>query len=531
MKLRSYGVKPLKNILPLVFAIVLSLSGCTRNIADYSGEDSTEITSDDIVIEDEDIDPVSGGELRIAMHTPSTLNPLENNDVTVDQVLKLIFEPLFNLDNNMTLQPNIAESYSISSNTLTIRVKDNIYWQDGKAIGADDVVYSLDVISDAPENSIYKDVLNNVESYSQTGDKTLNIRYKNGNSAALFSLDFPIIPKHYYRNSSSAENNPMGSGSFAFESYTRSNGLVLTGCKGLNGEPYISTIKAVNIDDNQTIINAFEGNIIDLVNLNLDELGTLRNNSSEKYYVYSDNQFEYAAFNTNREIFSTADLRRALVYLMPMDNIIKGIYINNISRSLSPINPESSYVDTTGIDNYNYNVDMANAFILASGLTKSDFSFTILVNSENSLRSEAAKILSNSFNEYGFNTSVEAVSFEEYRNRITEGDFDMYLGGIEFKENMDIWQFLSSQGSSNYTGYGNTTMNTYISAANSAANAEEYTKAINDLNSFLYSEVPVAGFGFVKNVLVTNNKVKGDIAPIYGNVYSNICNWFILDEE
>lgn len=46
----------------------------------------------------------------------STINPILNTDKSVSYVLDLVYDSLFELDENYNIQPKLVESYSISSN-------------------------------------------------------------------------------------------------------------------------------------------------------------------------------------------------------------------------------------------------------------------------------------------------------------------------------------------------------------------------------------------------------------------------------
>lgn len=525
MKLR----KGFSRALCLLTAINLIFTGCGSNPA--VDEKATEVTSSEITTADVKSEPVKGGTLRLSMKKPDTLNPLKNEDVTVDRVLKLIFEPLFIIDNNMELKPNIAESIEISGNTVTIRLKDNLTWTDGKAIGADDVVYSLDVIRDASESSIYKNTLLNVRSYEQTGDKTVNIYYSNPVGAVGYNMAFPIIPKHYYKGSSGADMKPMGSGSFIFQEYKIAKSMRLTAFKGIKGEPYISEIQIKVMPDISTMISSISSNVTDILCVDIEHLGNIKGDITSNARLFTSNQFEFIGFNTRRKIFATSDLRRAVTYIMPIDDIIKGIYINNITKSITPVNPESVYADTSGVDTYNTDTSTANTLILASGLTKSDFSFKILVNGENSSRVESAKKLSQAFNAYGMNTGVEQVSFEDYQKRLSEGSFDMYLGGTELRPNMDLSALLGSQGSINFTGYQNNQLDSYISRVNASADFEIYKRSLNELNKFISYELPIVGIGFKKKALVCSDWINGEINPVFNDCFYGVEKWFMINRE
>ncbi len=510
------------------FSICLCLvmvTGCSDNIINNDSE-TTEITTEKIE-NTKSKNPVKGGTLTLTMNVPTTLNPLKNEDVTVDTALKLIYEPLFNIDNKMDVQPNIAESFEASGKTVTIKIKDNIYWQDGKAIGADDVIYSLETIQSASINSMYKSCLFNVRYFEQTGDKTLEIYYKEPVGAVGYNLSFPVIPKHYFRQNSNADMNPMGSGCFTMDSYKQGKELKLKSAKGINPEPYIQNVDILIISNEQTRLSAAENGIADVMTIDADKLGTIKSSITSNAKMYTSNLFEYIGFNCRNKIFSTNDLRQAMVYIMPIDNIVKGIYINNITKSITPINPDNIHTITTGVDKYEQNENTANTLILASGLTKADFSFKILVNSENKIRVETAKMLSNAFNNFGMDTEVESVSFTEYQNRLKSGSFDMYIGCTELSPNMNLSQLIGSSGSINFTGYASQKMDNYIAGANSSADFKNYEIYLNELNKFVSYELPVAGIGFKKKALVCSRRIEGEISPVFNNCFYNVSKWFI----
>lgn len=92
------------------------------------------------------------------MRNPTSLNPLLNNDRTVNQVLNLVFDSLFVLNEEEKPVENLVESYAYSDtgSYMTLTLKKNILFHDGEELHADDVVYSIDTIKGAPDDSIYK---------------------------------------------------------------------------------------------------------------------------------------------------------------------------------------------------------------------------------------------------------------------------------------------------------------------------------------------------------------------------------------
>ena len=275
--------------------------------------------------------PTEGGELILSMRMPKTLNPLINEDVTVDNILKLIFEPLFTIDSE-TLKPipNIASSYYMSEDgkTAYINIRDDIYWHDGQKLTAKDVIFSLDTIKANP-TSIYASVLNNVASYSNKGSQVI-INYIEPYSFFMYNLCFPIIPSHYYKNNLDIESSqslkPIGNGSFKFSSYRLANELILEKTTSFKGTPYINNIKVIITSDSQTDLYAFEKNIINSLTIDFSSWSNMNYKREKISTGINSNNFEYLGFNFDKDIFKNIELRKAIAYSIPKDEILKNIY-------------------------------------------------------------------------------------------------------------------------------------------------------------------------------------------------------------
>ena len=179
----------IKKFIAVLITTTFFLSGCTNDKSDlYEKVEYTEISTSEkeTYSDSKDVSPVNGGTLNLTMRQPKTLNPLINDDITVDSILHLVFETLFVLDENQKPTPNLADSYSFSEDglTLTINMKNNMYWQDGTSISAEDVIFSLDTIRNSPEGSLYKNVLRNISSYNSSGS-SVNITYSSDRKSVV----------------------------------------------------------------------------------------------------------------------------------------------------------------------------------------------------------------------------------------------------------------------------------------------------------------------------------------------------------
>ena len=261
--------------------------------------------------------------------------------------------------------------------------------------------------------------------------------------------------------------------------------------------------------------------------MDINNLGSISTDLSNNAVEFPTNQFEFIGFNVKNPMFSNISVRQGFAHLIPSENIISDIYIDKMKASVTPINPANSYTSKVGEDTYSYDANIANTLISAGGQNSSAMTFTILVNSENSARVESAKLISNSFNSAGMHTSVESLPFAEYTQRLKDGDFTVYLGGVKLKENMDVSALANSSGAINYGGYSDANMDKLIGDCTNAMSEEGYKAALNELNKYMSTQLPVIGIGFKSDMLVTNSRIKGEKKPTVNNLYGNVNKWFI----
>jgi len=155
---------------------------------------------------------------------PRWIQPIyaSTNDVDRDLV-ELIYSGLMQYDKDGRIIPDLAKDFpkiSEDGKVYEFYLKDNLFWQDGKPLTADDVIFTIQII----QNSDYKSPLRiswlgvQIEKISE---KALRLKLKNSYSSFLETTALKILPKHIWQNVS-PENfplaiynlKPIGSGPF-----------------------------------------------------------------------------------------------------------------------------------------------------------------------------------------------------------------------------------------------------------------------------------------------------------------------------
>lgn len=177
----------------------------------------------------------------------SNANPIYATSEVDMAVSKLVFDPLISYDEKNQLVGDLAKSWEVDKKetTYTIKLNKNLFWHDGHVLNADDVVFTYTTIQNPDAKSPLLSNWTGVK-IEKVDDNTVKFILPNAYSPFLHSLTTGIIPKHLLkdipptqlRSYSFNNENPIGSGPFAFKESSTNN----------NGEAQIDTIQLVKFD-------------------------------------------------------------------------------------------------------------------------------------------------------------------------------------------------------------------------------------------------------------------------------------------
>ena len=168
---------------------------------------------------------VAGGTyIEATVGRVNSMNPLFATTSSEKTLSRLMFATL--ISNDYSGNPGVGLANKIRSSedgkVWTVKLRDNLYWSDGKPITNEDVLYTLELIQNPAVNSIYDSNLSNVKfSETETGEIVFNLNYPYADFAS--ALEIPIVPKHELEDADyktlvedSFSNEPVTSGAFSF---------------------------------------------------------------------------------------------------------------------------------------------------------------------------------------------------------------------------------------------------------------------------------------------------------------------------
>ncbi|WP_069997992.1 peptide ABC transporter substrate-binding protein [Cellulosilyticum sp. I15G10I2] len=485
----------------------------------------------------------SENKMTIAMNVPETLNPLYNTQDNVQQTLLLLFSPLINIEENGSVSANVAHSWMLNENNtaITITLNNNINWHDGMPLTTEDVIFSMEQIQKI-QDSPYKQAVDNVASLEKIDDTTFKILYRQPFSGVLQTLFFPIIPKHIYDVADNRSLNiiPIGSGPYIFKSMTPLKNIRLEANNHyFKGTPHIEEIEVSIIPDEESSLHSFKQNLIDVVYTNITEWGKYASDKSSKAYEFTSNIYEFMGVNFNKVMFQNSNVRKALLYALDRQKMAYLYYLDHVIVTDTPISPSSYLVDKS-LKVQESDKEKAKLLLTQEGyerddktglMTKNDipFSFNLLVNAENKDRVKIADEIKKMYKEVGIDVNIEIVDKDIYLSRIETKQYDAFLGGWQLSYALDLSFALHSSkmlSGENYANYKDEKMDdllqqAFLSTESTAVNT--YSK----LQQYFAQENPYISLFFKKKVLITKEKIAGEIKPTPLNIFANVEEWMI----
>jgi len=480
--------------------------------------------------------PDFGGTMVLSMRNPKTLNPLLNEDETVDRVLSLIFEKLFILDssNRPLANPALAYGYTLSADarSITVHMRDNIFWADGTRITANDAAFSIDFLrTNAPANAIYRRNVAGITSTTVTGGD-IRINLSQPNPYIGYLLGIPIVPQAFYRNISNTharQMNPVGSGPFAVSDFIQGRELVLAASPFSVREPaFIQTIEVRILDSDSQDLNAVLNGATDAAYVFNRGWSRYANRANIRAAEFVSRQFDFIGFNFSRTIMNSSYIRSIIAHSIPYNILINQIYSGEAVLSPTPVSPAYLlYNDSLT----HYEFDLERAAELFDELDTDDITLQILVNVESPERVRIADILTANLEWLGFAIELYVLPANEFVERLNNGAFDIFLGSYNLSPDPDLRFMLHSTnvGNTNILRYRDAVMDRFLQDVINARTEESMLNAYHTIQNYIIDELPLIGLVFHTSALFLGNRVQG--FPDTNNIFSNIEDWYIKTRE
>lgn len=480
--------------------------------------------------------------IRIPVVKFDTINPILSNNAQIQNISKLVYEPLLNIDENYKIELCLAKEWSkVNQTSYVIKLKDNVKWNDGNILTSKDVQYTIDRLKDASVRSIYTYNVEHVISVEVIDDITVRINLDKEVPFFEYNLTFPIMSYKYFENenfvSTSKNNNPVGTGRFKV---INENGNVYLKLnqnwwKSDENTSKLTQIQIVKYENMGEVYKAFKIGNIDLINTDSLEIenyiGTIGYNLKE----FKGREVDYLAFNCNNEELANKEVRQAISYVIDKQNIVSAIYGSKYYVANFPLD-YGNFVYEQGKVGYEYNQDKAKSILEENGWEYKSktwqkvenyktlrLKFNLVVNSSNEKRVEVAENIKTSLEDFGIKINIIKANDSAYGKYLENKNYDIILTGKYTSFSPDLSSYFED---GNLANYNNETVKKLLNEVNNIREEKTLKEKYNNIIDIYKEDMPYVYLYWNRSSLVCSSKLMGDIKPNRYNLFYNIDTWY-----
>lgn len=388
------------------------------------------------------------------------------------RLLELIYEPLVITDNELNIQPALAESWEFADDgmSLTFFLRQDVVFHDGSPMTAEDVIASFERLLDPEVASAARTNYISIERMEALDDHTV-----------VFHLSVPDVPLLAAMASTNAvilsadviaEDDPslvtVGTGPFKLESWTPDERTILSANEDWWGEgPFVDGIEIRILPDEASILAALRAGTIDFGLLNDPLIATLlvgdANIVLHRTPTLSYNVLQLRAVV---EPMDMIEVRQAMSCAIDRQEIVDSAALGE-GKVTGPLTMASFALSTDDLFCYEQDVERARELMASVGM-EDGFTLNVMAaNAEPPVATAIAQVIQAQLQAINISIEIESLEIGTYVDRWLAGDFEAAValngGRIDpYPMYSRYWQYDANF--QNTAGYIDDTLDTLMKA-------------------------------------------------------------------
>jgi len=486
----------------------------------------------------------------------STLIPLLASDSSSHAVAGQIYNGLIKYDKNLNIIGDLAKSYDISPDglTITFHLRHGVKWHDDVPFTSRDVLYTYRVTVDPKTPTAYAEDFKQVKQITAPDDYTIKVVYGVPFAPALASWGMNILPAHLLEGrditTSPLARKPVGTGPYRFKEWIAGQKIVLEANDDyFEGRPYIDRYIYRIIPDSSTMYMELKAGGIDLMSLTPVQYArqTANHQFTSRFnkYRYPSSGYLYMGYNLRHPLFGDKRIRQAITSAINKDELIQGVLFGMGQKSAGPIVP-GRWAYNPNIRDFVYDTKKAAELLAQAGWREKNsdgilvkngkpFSFTILTNQGNQQRLMTAQIVQQRLRLVGIDVKIRVVEWAAFlKEFINKGNFEVVLLAWSISQDPDMYDIWHSSktgpGELNFIGYKNPEVDRLLVEGRGTFDIKKRQSAYFRIQEILAEEQPYT-FLYVPDALpVVSARIRG-VEPAPAGIGYNQIRWYVPKGE
>lgn len=476
-------------------------------------------------------------EITLGIAEFDTMNPILSKNKYVQEISRIIYEPLLELDEQYKLQKCLAKDWAkTSETTYLVKIRNDVKWSDGTQFVVEDVIFTIEKLKQV--QSIYSSNVQNITVVEKVDEDTIKISLDREIPFFEYNLIFPIMSKTYYEGqdfqNTNKNNMPIGTGKYKIVQNI-SNAIILN--KNEYYETQELTLEKITISKYASLgelYNAFKLGKIDVItttNTGIENyIGTIGYNKQE----VAGRKFDFFAINTQNAVLANVEVRNAISHAINRDNIIATLFNNKYKVTNYPLD-YGNWLKGEDTDN-SYNPDLAKQILEQNGwifkynkwqktenyYTKT-LSFKIVVQSSNQTRVTVAEMIKTDLEAIGMKVTIVKASDNQYQNYLKNRNYDSIITGTTSSLSPNLETYF---GAANYANFTNEELNNLINEVKNITKEELLQEKYARIRQIFNEQKAYIGLYSSYYCVASSWSLRGNITPNWYNIFIDINNWY-----
>lgn len=485
----------------------------------------------------------------------SNLIPILASDSASHSVADHIYNGLVKYDKNLRIIGDLAESFQVAPDglTITFKLRKGVRWHDGAPFTSRDVLYTYRVTIDPATPTAYSDGFKRVAAVETPDSHTVVVRYATPFAPALESWMVGVLPAHLLEGKditkSPLARKPVGTGPFRFKEWISGQKIVLEANPDyFEGRPYLDRYVYRVIPDTSTMYMELKAGGIDMMGLTpvqyMRQTDTADFRSRYTKYRYPSNVYLYLGYNLRHPLFQDVRVRRALSTAIDKQELVQGVLFGVGTTAHGPIVP-GRWAHHAGVRDLPYDPQQALSLLQEAGwrpgkggILQKDgkpLRFTILTNQGNQQRLLTAQILQQRLGKLGIDVQIRVVEWAAFlKEFINKGNFEAVLLAWQTAQDPDMYSVWHSSktkpGELNFIGYRNHEVDRLLEEGRSTFSLELRRQAYFRIQEIMVQEQPYTFLYVPDSLPVVSSRIRG-IEPAPAGIGHNVIRWYVPKAE
>ena len=537
----------------LAAAMVFSLAACGETAAepeatpDPSADGAATVSGQTLTFGD-----AADNVFSLSLDYEESLNPIKTQSTLNQLVDCLVYDRLFEVDENFNVTSRILSDWYYSKNedsagVWVLKVKEGIQMHDGSTLTAQDVAYSVSCVFSSG-STYYQQQLGRIYSSAYNGEVYLATDGVD-NAQLPQRMSIPVI-----KSGSVGEEVPVGSGPYMYNE-DRTALVKFDAYEGSESLP-VDEVQLRAYRGMEELITEFESGLVDLVVNDPTGIYNMGYGGKNENRVITTSNLHFIGFNSNSTFFRYDAYRYAMNWIVDRDSIVSDTLDGNAVATALPIHPNSSLYDTELASQFSYSpsrcltelerggcrdLDADGQLEFALSGTKVDIELNFVVCADNAAKVQEARRIADDMEAIGLSVNLRELTWKDYLAALRTGyvdsskeepeiPVDMYLAEVALTGDWNILTLISGDweedNTLNYGGWDYEEL-TLLTENYLGAKDDDREQAVSDWLQLLTTTSVILPVCFETRDVISHLGIISGMSPNQYDVFNNITAWTI----